>query len=528
MACAVLLEELSCSICLNIFTEPVALRCGHTFCQACIGMVLDSQSNSSQAYSCPECGEEYVDRPLLEKSRKLCNIAKQFEATLSQLEESGVSCTYCTHPPIRATKTCLQCEISLCNHHLNLHNRAVDHVLVEPTESLEDRRWPTHKKLLEYHCCEDSTCVCVSCFAIGSHRAHQVESLDEAMAKKKENLKKVLETLASESGKVDDKVQHLLNLRLTEKTKASDLRQRYSQLFNDARRQLDEMETKVFSSISKQEDLITAYISILIQELESQKELLSKKVCHIEELCKITDPLVILQDKKSDSRNLSDLKSLKITAKMVDQKDNPKLKFDEGLIMASMHVEIYQFVTSLKKGFCIPENTNICLDSDTAASNVLVSGDLKSASWTAVPVSRPANSRRCVSFCQVLTKNTFSTGQHYWEVDTSNCPYWMVGLTYDSIARDGTKSKIGNNKKSWCLNRAEVGYLAYHNSQATKILPSSPVQRIGVYLNYERGCLSFYQLGNPIGLLYTFTANFTEPLHAAFVVWKDGWIRLKT
>ncbi|OCT62503.1 hypothetical protein XELAEV_18043586mg [Xenopus laevis] len=58
MAAANLREELDCSICLSIYTDPVSLLCGHSFCQGCIEGLLDTQEGSG-GYSCPECRAGY-------------------------------------------------------------------------------------------------------------------------------------------------------------------------------------------------------------------------------------------------------------------------------------------------------------------------------------------------------------------------------------------------------------------------------------------------------------------------------------
>ncbi|XP_040202987.1 E3 ubiquitin/ISG15 ligase TRIM25-like isoform X2 [Rana temporaria] len=64
MASGDLRAELECSVCLNIYTDPVMLRCGHNFCRVCIDRVLDTQEGSG-GYSCPECREKFPDRPAL-------------------------------------------------------------------------------------------------------------------------------------------------------------------------------------------------------------------------------------------------------------------------------------------------------------------------------------------------------------------------------------------------------------------------------------------------------------------------------
>ncbi|XP_073492176.1 E3 ubiquitin/ISG15 ligase TRIM25-like [Aquarana catesbeiana] len=526
MASAELHEDLSCSICLNLYMDPVTLRCGHNFCQVCIERVLDVQKDSG-SYSCPECREEHAERPLLEKNKKLCNIAKHFLVTQTHLEGSGVACTYCVHAPILAVKTCLQCETSLCGIHLTIHNSAVDHVLIEPIDSLLSRKCQTHNKLLEYHCCKDACCICVSCFAVGSHRTHNVETLDEAVTKKKGKVKVVLNKLTSQVEGIEKQVQNLLDLQFAEHKKSSDVKKGVMSLFEDARKQLEEKEAWILGVIFKQEDQIDAKISHLIKNLETRKESMFEKMRQLEELCKMTDPLLILQDKETDSKNLIGLGDLSIAEKTIKEEDRLEMRFDEGLITSSLHVALSDLMCKMKKASCITKSADLVLDSDTACNNVLVSGDQKVASWVSGALKRPVSSKRFTSYCQLFAKNFFLKGKHYWEVDTSESAFWMVGLAYASIPREGPRSKIGDNKYSWCMNRAEMSYCVIHDSFVTDLPLKSPIQRLGIYLDYEAGYLSFYQLCDSAKLLYTFHATFTEPLHPAFVVWNDGWIKVK-
>uniref|UniRef100_A0A8C5M6J8 Uncharacterized protein n=1 Tax=Leptobrachium leishanense TaxID=445787 RepID=A0A8C5M6J8_9ANUR len=173
MASADLRDELTCSICLNIYTDPVTLTCGHSFCRTCIEEALGPNERPG-AYRCPECRAEYKGRPALEKNRKLSNIAETYRSSHPEQEDMGIPCTYCDSP-VPADKTCLLCETSLCEKHVKKHSKSAEHVLMEPTASLENRKCPIHKKVLEYYCLKDSTCVCVSCCLIGEHRGHQME-----------------------------------------------------------------------------------------------------------------------------------------------------------------------------------------------------------------------------------------------------------------------------------------------------------------------------------------------------------------
>ncbi|XP_062903922.1 E3 ubiquitin-protein ligase TRIM17-like [Mobula hypostoma] len=67
-----LTEEAICSICLNFFTNPVILECGHNFCRSCITRCWEREESNS----CPECREEIADCTL-RVNRALAKLAEE-------------------------------------------------------------------------------------------------------------------------------------------------------------------------------------------------------------------------------------------------------------------------------------------------------------------------------------------------------------------------------------------------------------------------------------------------------------------
>ncbi|XP_063791418.1 E3 ubiquitin/ISG15 ligase TRIM25-like [Pseudophryne corroboree] len=521
MASVCLNEELSCSICLSLYTVPMSLRCGHNFCRDCIVRVLDTQEEAG-GYSCPECRAEYQERPALEKNRKLSNIVESFLCNHPEPEITQIFCTYCMDAPVLAVKLCLQCEMSLCEGHLTAHNKSVDHVLIDPTSSLTNRKCQIHKKLFAYHCCEDAACVCVSCFAIGSHKGHQVESLDEAMKTKQQKLKNLLEKLTTNRAEAEEHVQSLQDRRTEVEEKAAVVTGKVTDLFMDIRRKLDILEGRVLSEVSRQTERISLQISDLIRQLEEQKDELSRRMGHIEELCNATDPLTVLQDRESDSNEKeSDTESDATMTYPVDD-------LDDCLISVTLHAGLSDILTAGKRTSCIPEAADMLLDINTSNCYISVSRDKKSASSSNVELNYPQNRMRFTDYRVVLSSTRFGSGQHCWEVGVSASKYWGVGVAYSSIEREGKQSRIGYNRKSWCLRMSDDGYTVMHNSVCTNLQLVTPVQTVRIYLDYEAGRLSFYQLCDAIRHLYTFSATFSEPLHAAFKVFSAGWVRINS
>ncbi|XP_055085124.1 E3 ubiquitin-protein ligase TRIM39 isoform X2 [Periophthalmus magnuspinnatus] len=68
-------EQVHCSICLDVFTNPVSIPCGHNFCQNCIL----GYWKTSPLYQCPMCKKAFQKRPDISVNTVLREIAEQFK-----------------------------------------------------------------------------------------------------------------------------------------------------------------------------------------------------------------------------------------------------------------------------------------------------------------------------------------------------------------------------------------------------------------------------------------------------------------
>ncbi|XP_040211107.1 E3 ubiquitin/ISG15 ligase TRIM25-like [Rana temporaria] len=517
MASTDLRQELDCSICLEIYKDPVMMSCGHNFCRVCIDRVLDTQEGSG-GYSCPQCRKRSMSRPTLQRNITLRNIVETFRSTHPDQKETGISCTQCIHYPVPAVKSCLHCEAYLCDNHLRVHSKAPEHVLTDPTTSMENRKCLIHKKILEYYCTEDSVCICVTCRLDGEHRGHKVETLDEASENKKQKLRNVLQKLMTEREETEKRVQSLQDRR----RKVQETSERVTALFIELRRHLEDLEKRVWRYISSQEERIS--LSDLIHQLEIKKEDLSRKMEDIEELCNMTDTLTVLQE--SDTGDLCDTEE----GDNEDRERHDRLLHDGGDldvagISHTLHTGLSDMIKGVNVFFYIQEASDILLDVNTAHNKLQISDDMKTVSWSHIKQNRPKTPERFQRWLQVLSSQRFSSGRHYWEVDVSESGDYSVGMCYPGIKRRGVQSGIGNNNKSWCLHRYSGGYCLIHDNKWISTSPDLSSNRVRIYVDYEAGQISFYDLCDPIRHLHTFTTTFTEPLHAGLYVWK-GRIKL--
>ncbi|XP_073479434.1 E3 ubiquitin/ISG15 ligase TRIM25-like [Aquarana catesbeiana] len=587
MASADLRAEMECSICLNIYTDPVMLRCGDNFCRVCIDRVLDTQEGTG-GYFCPVCREKFTNRPALHRNITLRNIMENFLSAQLDQEESGVFCTHCVDFPVPAVRSCLHCEVSLCDKHLRVHKKSPEHILTDLPLPMERRKCSIHKKILEYYCTEDDTCICVSCHLAGEHQGHKVEILDKASEKKKETLRNVLQKLLTKREETEEKVQSLQEHRRKVEEKAAGDTERVTALFRDLRRRLEDLEKRVLRDISGRAERI----SISIRDLEIKKEELSRKMRHIEELCNMTDPLTVLQE--SDTGDLCDTEDgdnedrerheellhdgggldvagvlhtglsdiitevneyfpiqeaadilmasneLQISydrktasGSYLDQNhpETPERSQDDSQVMSSQSFSSELHYRDVDVGgsenwrvdMCYP--ADILLDVNTAHNKLQISDDRKTVSRLDRNQKHPQAPERFQYCPQVLSSQSFYSGRHYWDVDVGGSDEWVVGMCYSSIERRGRKSEIGENNKSWGLDRSGNQYIVIHDSEEIHLPTNLSSNRVRIYLDYEAGRISFYDLCDPIRHLHTFTTTFTEPLHAGFNVLK-GCIKI--
>ncbi|KAL0174186.1 hypothetical protein M9458_030154, partial [Cirrhinus mrigala] len=175
-------EELQCSICLDVFADPVSTPCGHNFCKSCLNQCW----NTSQTYNCPFCKETFSKRPDLKINTALRQVVQLFKEQLCETK-SEVLCDICDDKKMKALKMCLVCQSSYCQTHLKPHysvEKLKKHKLIDPEENLEIYVCQKHDKPLELFCRDDQTCVCLLC-AVTNHRNHNTVAAEEESGARK-------------------------------------------------------------------------------------------------------------------------------------------------------------------------------------------------------------------------------------------------------------------------------------------------------------------------------------------------------
>ncbi|XP_008287606.1 E3 ubiquitin/ISG15 ligase TRIM25-like [Stegastes partitus] len=159
----------------------------------------------------------------------------------------------------------------------------------------------------------------------------------------------------------------------------------------------------------------------------------------------------------------------------------------------------------------------LSLDPDTAHPTLVLLEGPQGAHCGEEPQSYPTHPQRFDSVAQVLCREGQFGGASYWEVEWRGGGWVDIGVTYRGIGRKGGGKPclLGRNENSWRLRCTHAGYAAWHDNRKTTVA-APPCPRIGVFLERQKGALSFYSVSDTMLLLHTFRCPFSQPLYPAF------------
>ncbi|XP_036406622.1 bloodthirsty-related gene family, member 12 [Megalops cyprinoides] len=513
-------EQFLCSICLEVFVEPVSTPCGHSFCKAC----LQGYWSHSKQCLCPMCKKSFPKRPELSVNRVLAEISAHFQglgvAEAGPAEQEGgdfarpgeVPCDSCIGKKLKAARSCLTCAGSFCEAHLQLHRKVrapAAHHLVPPIPRLSDKICKKHQRLLEAYCRSDHTCVCPTC-ADATHKTHDIVSADREWKKK-----------MSQLGKRRSEVKHLIKERAK---KLEEIKQSIKVIKSSAQRELEE-SWRVYAELQRwveqsQAELVERIATRqreaerqaqeLARGLEEELALLRRRSSELEELAHTDDKVLFLQGHAALPPPLEPMDWSGVSV-------NTDLYV--GTVRSSVSALLERFQEELKTLFSRElrklQNyaSEVFLDPATAQRNLVLSEDGKQVWYEEHRQAVAESGRRFQPALFVLAREGLSSGRHYWEVDVGGKTAWTLGMARQSARRKG-EIKLSPGSGFWCL-WLKGGQIKALSSTRLPLQLATPPHKVGIYLDYEAGQVSFYDV-KARSHLYTFMDAFSESLFPIF------------
>nr|XP_024657170.1 nuclear factor 7, brain-like [Maylandia zebra] len=447
---------LSCHVCSETFRDPVSLSCNHSFCSSCLQKFWEQTKNKN----CPICKRKSS------KDFLLVNFAlKELADSFAGRKKSGSSET-----EKREKKLTVVCS--------------------------------KHEEEPKLFCVDEQRVVCPVC-EFSLHQSHKVVPVEEAVSDLKEQLKSDLKSL-------QDK-----------RNKYKQVEETYNEVREHMKKQLLSTERQIRAEFKKLQQFLKeeeeSRLAALREEEEQKGRTISREMKMIEEQISSLSDSISAVEEELQKHSVPFLSSYKDTQSRAQSSVSDPQLVSGALIDVAKHLGNLSFRVWEKMKEKV-HFSPVILDPNTANPILYLSDDLTSVrnggqTWQQFP----DNPERNTYSDTVFGSEGFSSGKHSWEVEVGDHPFWIVGLSKESVDRKG-KCPSSPKYGFWCLWHKSGKYT---NGASQTVTVKKSLQRIRVQLDYDRGEVSFYD-PEDMTHIYTHRDTFTEKLFSFFSVGKTG------
>lgn len=538
-------DQFLCSVCLDVFTEPVSIPCGHNFCMSCIAKHWEGKNQCL----CPLCNKKF------NKGLKLCintgfrEIVENFKkhrvisANHVPVKPGEVPCDVCLGNKFKACKTCLVCLASYCETHLEPHQRVAAlrrHKLSDPVPNLENETCKKHNWIMKLFCRDDMTRVCDMCT---EHSTHHVVPLEEEYENKRAELEQKKLQIHAMIQERQKKVQWIKDEGETKGKDNNEAVEDIVQVFGTMVTSIQRNMAGLVSAIEEKQRAAERQAGVLLQELEREINQLEKSSSKLEQMSQTEDHLQFIKSFLtfisphtkswsdvsigSQQHYVEDVKKAIVNLEVTLTKEMgrasqqfrlscKKILDEETDIVKKSPIDLEALPDGIKLDAIRQQYTvDVTFDPYSANDLLLISVDLKQVQTSQVWWFRDQVPHKFNRYAYILGKKGFSQGRFYFEVQAVRKTGWDLGVVRESVR--GKKTPTLNPKNGvWIIRlRNNIKFTALNNTTVNLSLTKKP-ERIGVFVDYEKRLVSFYDVDTAT-LIYSFTGClFSEKIYPFF------------
>ncbi|MED6290921.1 hypothetical protein CHARACLAT_018341 [Characodon lateralis] len=213
--------------------------------------------------------------------------------------------------------------------------------------------------------------------------------------------------------------------------------------------------------------------------------------------------------------------SLTLSSPKVKDWSDLKLNTDQFAIQGAI-AELQMSITSKINSLCDPTfrekqqyAVDVTLDPDTAHPLLNVSADGKQVATENQKRNIENKPERFDQVLNVLAKEGFSSGKSYFEVQVKGKTQWDLGVVSGSINRKGD-IRLSPKNGYWTIWLRKENVLTANADPAVNLPMRQMPEKVGVFVDYEQGQVSFYDV-EARAIIFSFTGyNFSEKLFPFF------------
>ncbi|XP_037665823.1 tripartite motif-containing protein 16 [Choloepus didactylus] len=463
--------------------------------------------------------------------------------------EEDILCDFCLGASrVPAVKSCLTCMVSYCGEHLRPHrenSRLHGHQLAEPLRDCHLRTCRAHRSPLVAFCRPDRQCICEEC-GQGQHRGHATAPLDTARRDTEAELQRTQVDLERKLKLNENAITRLQANEKSVLVSVSEVKVVAEEQFEDLLGAVRKAQADVMLFLEEKEQAALSQAGGIKTHLEHRGAEMERSRQELERVAAISNTILFLEE-YSKFKNMEDGAFPSVYIGLKDKLSGIRKVITDSTehiiqLLQNYKEKLREFskeeeydirtqvsaVVQRKYWTSRPEPSgrneflqyacDITLDPDTAHRYLRLQEDnRKVTNTTPWEHQYPDLPSRFVHWRQVLSQQSLYLHRYYFEVELSG-PGTYVGLTYKGIDRKGEERNgcISGNDFSWSLQWNGKEFTAWH-SDTESPLEAGPFRRLGVYVDFPGGTLSFYGVEpDAMTLIHKFDCKFSEPVYAAF------------
>nr|XP_033772342.1 E3 ubiquitin-protein ligase TRIM39-like isoform X2 [Geotrypetes seraphini] len=353
-----------------------------------------------------------------------------------------------------------------------------------------------HGEALKLYCEEDQIKVCAICRESGDHRYHSVLPADEVTQEYKNSSRSNTNTLY---------LRVLLSYQITllsptAKEKVRMEKQKCVKELAQLRQMLSDREHAVFARLEETEKRIALTGQGNVKKFSEKISSLTQLITEIEQ-----------KSRQPAKEFLKDVNKILSRSNYVTfQHPDPASPRKKCSLLAG------------PKDWMKNHRVSITVDPLTAHVQLNLSRDKRTMKYVEDALFFQDNPERFNGKPCALARQGFFHGAHYWEVEVGGGVYWTVGAARESVRRKGV-FKIKPSAGIWAIGLLGLYHDEYwaFTSQDTPLVPNESPSTIGVFLDFDKGQISFYN-AESMETLFIFNDCFTEKIYPFFCVGAVG------
>lgn len=360
-------KQFQCTICNQTFRTPKTLPCQHTFCEQCLNKFLQKKKSKNQSLSCPRCMQVFeriqnikelpvdlliqstmdLTRERSSSTRvatmttttaaaakntttKTTSIATSTATSTTSASSTPALCSCCINEyeeKIAAIKYCKDCNLSLCNDHVNLHQKSMktrshklegidkipEHQIVGSTKKLFPICDKHTNERLKF-ACECGQLTCRDC-ALNEHKIHNHKNIEEAALEEKPKLKNLVMETNNNTKPIENYLVELTEMIKKIEKKCTSECLKVEEAGKQLKSQIDKRVTALVNDIKAKKNFKTKNLQL---QKEYWQDMISRAKMNDIELIDRADDFMLLQLKAlMEQKHIEFQKMLKVPEQIV-------------------------------------------------------------------------------------------------------------------------------------------------------------------------------------------------------------------